>query len=217
MKKLSYAQWLTWVFDHPVRKKAWYWALDIQRYDRDAQQNVDYLTRLFNDPLAALAPYTDQQINQGLWFIADSSCSSHLFCLNNDQIHTEARIACIQAFDHLYAQLFAAKCSNHLGHLSEVGEPLNPTCYMWWDIAPVNGLEPSKNKRLHQAMLQVMANALKIKNDACIESALHGLGHWYHYYPNFTQRTIKQFLAANPRLRPELKDYAMAALKGCVL
>jgi hypothetical protein len=58
---------------------------------------------------------------------------------------------------------------------------------------------------------------LALPHDACRESALHGLGHWHHAYPDQTADIIDEFLARNEGIRDELRRYAMAARCGCVL
>jgi hypothetical protein len=59
-----------------------------------------------------------------------------------------------------------------------------------------------------------MRSTLARPNPACQKSALHGLGHWADVYPEFTAATIDGYLAANPKLRPELVRYAQAARTG---
>ena len=41
-------------------------------------------------------------------------------------------------------------------------------------------------------------------------------GAWARAYPEFTAATIDAYLAANPKLRPELVRYAEAARSGCI-
>jgi hypothetical protein len=66
------------------------------------------------------------------------------------------------------------------------------------------------------AMRTLMRDTLRLPNPACQENALHGLGHWARAYPEFTGATIDAYLAANPKLRPELVRYAQSARSGCV-
>ena len=96
-----------------------------------------YLTQLFTDPEPILAPYTDAQLNQGLWFLVSSSCSNYMFTLLEQEVPWPARQAGIRAITDLFARLFANRCSPHLSHLDERGaNPLSSACYMWWDLFP---------------------------------------------------------------------------------
>jgi hypothetical protein len=93
---------------------------------------------------------------------------------------------------------------------------------MWWDVIPIHGTsEKERNDRrpnpLDQACLAVMRDTVRLPNPACQESALHGIGHWALAYPAFAATTIDAYLAANPKLRPELVRYAQAARTGSVL
>ena len=119
--------------------------------------------------------------------------------------------------EQLYAGLFAAACTNHLGHLDagpEPAAPLNSSCYMWWDLFPTwGGGQPD----VDDAILGVLARTLRIESEACREGALHGLGHWRLNYPARVGGTIDAWLAASPRISPELRRYAASARAGCVL
>jgi hypothetical protein len=65
-------------------------------------------------------------------------------------------------------------------------------------------------------VLRVLKALLAIPHDACRESALHGLGHWFFYYPD-AAKIIQEFLSRTPDLRPQLLVYAQRAKVGQVL
>lgn len=97
--------------------------------------------------------------------------------------------------------------------LDEVGDSaLDRVCYMWWDIFPfaigMNGLTA-----LDRALLDVMKQQLTIDHDAVRESALHGLGHIVSPRESAVQ-IIDAFLDSHPRIRPELRQYALDARAG---
>lgn len=62
----------------------------------------------------------------------------------------------------------------------------------------------------------ILRRLLAIPHDACRESALHGLGHWAHHYPQVAG-IVDEFLSSAPGLRPELIAYAERARIGNVL
>ena len=70
---------------------------------------------------------------------------------------------------------------------------------------------------LHRAALDVMATILDFESLACVESALHGLGHWHRAFPEPVEGLIDGFLATHSDARPELLTYARSARCGCVL
>jgi hypothetical protein len=177
---LTFEEWVTFVFDHPIddSRLEWYWALDADWWDGPAPLTVDYLTQVFENTLSLFAPYSDSQLNQGLWYLASNACSNHMFALMDASVPWPARERCIRSFQLLYRDCFARRCTPHLSHLDEPGAgPLNSVCYMWWDMLPVaGGPDDPARMELDSAILQVMENALHLDSIACRESALHGLG-----------------------------------------
>lgn len=215
----TFSEWVGHIFDHPVSNPEWYWASDADTAEPPAQTSVAYLTQLFTDPETILAPYTDAQLNQGLWFLASNACSNYMFTFLEPEVAWPARQAGIRAITNLFAKLFANRCSPHLSHLDEAGaNPLNSVCYMWWDLFPTWGHPESPTEALVDAeLLAVMKDVLALAALACQEGALHGLGHWHLHYPAEVEETIDVFLRRQPRLDPRLRQYALAARRGCVL
>jgi hypothetical protein len=78
---LSFEDWIAYVFDHPVTDPAWHWDIDRDYWDELGQPaiTVAYLSRAFEDAHTMLAPFSDAQLHQGLWFLASNSCSNHMF------------------------------------------------------------------------------------------------------------------------------------------
>ena len=221
LKNLTFEQWVEHVFDHPVSEltNAWYWDTDRDWWEEDNADTVQFLTRAFENAAGVLQPYTDAQLNQGLWFLASNACSSHMFALMNESIPWPARQRCIYSFHQLYEQCFARRCSPHLSHVDESGaNPLNLVCYMWWDINPLYAKpdDPS-HKELAETVLQVMESTLQLDSIPCRESALHGLGHWQHAYPQRVGEIIDRFSMTRPELPEKLQSYMMAAYTGYVL
>jgi hypothetical protein len=196
------------------------------------------VTRAFETAHTVFAPFSEAQLNQGLWFLADNSCSDHMFALLDPAVPQPARERAIRSMFQLFAQLFLKRCDQgHLSHLDSGGRtcanPLNSICYMWWDVLPIHGRpEVPASAAVDDACLEVMRQTLDLGADACRESALHRLGHWHHAYPRRVEAIIETFLrrieakggrrskgrSAPPggALRPELRVYALRAPKGGV-
>lgn len=219
IKKLSFDEWVKYVFDHPVNKRlAWYFQPDAALWNElsHPELTVGYMTRLFENAPELCKRYSDAKLGQGFWFLTSNACSSHMFALLDDDVPLDSRLACINAMHTLFEQFFAQKCSAHLSHLDEPGvSALNAPVYMWWDIIPISA--GYGDKQVDSAILDVMGRTLALSSDACRESALHGLGHWQMYYPEVVVSHIDTFLKNQPHLRPELKQYALSARAGCIL
>jgi hypothetical protein len=217
---LTYHDWIDYVFDHavPFYEQAWYWNADEDWWEPRPDQAIEYLTRLFENPEPLTDQFADSQIAQGLHYLVGESAGSYCRFLNEGSVPVDARVACIAAMQAMFARIFQPRCEPVLSHLDEPGaNALNGICYMWWDILAVGAVsKPSRPDPIHEACLSVMRETLKLPNPACQESALHGLGHWTHAYPEFTGAAIDAYVARNPKLRPELKAYAQAARSGCI-
>ena len=220
LESLTFEVWLNHVFDHPVNdiNNAWYWDIDRDWWDEDSADTLAFMTRAFEHAADVLQPFSDAQLNQGLWFLASNACSSHMFALMNEKLPWSARGRCIASIHQLYEQCFVRRCSPHLSHIDEPGaNPLNGVCYMWWDIIPLYGkADDPAHKDLDEAVLQVMESTLQLDSIACRESALHGLGHWQHAYPKRVGEIIDKFSMTQPELPEKLKTYMLNAYVGYV-
>ncbi len=194
----------------------WHWHDDAPIYDETANsaRTVAYLTRAFENIAATAASYTDKQMDIGLNYILSNACSNHVFAITDAAVPLADRERCVLSFYNVYQGLYAVRCSPHLGHLSEGGNPLNMTCYMWWDIIP---FYPGSNPELTDAGINVMEQTLALPNIACQEGALHGLGHWEQYAEERVHTIIDAWLAANPSAPANIRTYAQNARRGYVL
>ncbi len=214
---LSFAEWIRYIFDHPVTEPAWYWDADANCAELEPQHVITHATKLFQNSVELLTPYTDAQTNQGLWFLV-GECTSPLYALTEISIPLEQRVQCIRSMSTVFEEFFAVRCTPHLSHLDEAGAgALNPVCYMWWDILPLVGQpEDTARREIDEACLSVMETTLQLPSVACQESALHGLGHWGHSYQHQCQSIITAFVDHHRNLRPELKRYASFAMQRYV-
>jgi hypothetical protein len=215
---IPFHDWIRHAFDHPVTDPEWYFDLDADSWAGPASTTAEYLARCFEDADVLLRPYSDAQVRQGLWYLADASCSNHMFALTDPEVPPSLRRRAIQSFYFLFQKCLAQRCSPHLIHRDEMGfNEVNLVCYMWWDILPIYGCphEPDRVD-VDAECLSVMEGILGLDSDACLESALHGLGHGQMYHPERVAEIIDAFLANATHIRPELREYALAARRGMV-
>ena len=220
LTNLTFEEWLIYVFDRPVNPgQEWYWDSDADWWHGSNAQIIQFVTQAFENAETLFKPYSDAQLNQGWWFIASNGCSDYMFALLDPAVPWSARQRCVRSMHNLFEGCFANRCTSHLSHLDEPGAgPLNVVCYMWWDLIPI-AAQPNDpdHAGLDREILGVMESTLHLDSVACYESALHGLGHWQHYYPEQVKEIINSFLPRQKRLREELRTYAMSASRGCVL
>lgn len=213
----SLPKWIAHVFDHPVADPEWHWSPDAPDWEDNAEHIVTLIADTFEHSGELLSRFSDAQLNQGFWYLV-SAGSNLMFSLVDQAVPLPTRLRAVRSFVPLFEQVMAVRCSPHLSHLDEQpANPLNSTCYMWWDILPVHG-EPDDPKRVEfdAEILRVLPRLLSIPHDACRESALHGISEWQLYYPSI-EVVVNEWLARAPDLRPELVSYARRAKIGNVL
>lgn len=225
---ISFDEWVNYVFDHPILEPQWWFQraesgyLQLWKEDELPEVTLDYMTRLFRDPVFLIERFTRPEIDQGLNFLVSDGCSKHMFVLLNDALPWPARRACFDALISLYEKLMAPVYGNNLEHNRTMNSPEPPdgpnyACYMWWDIIPLRGGMDHLNRRqINHAVLHVFEEVLKLDSEACLESALHGLGHWHAELPEQVRAIVKGFLERTD-ISPELRRYAERAAMGCVL
>jgi len=182
---IDFQDWVTWIFDQPVPEPSLYWNKDALGPWEASAELLAIISRLFEDSAGVCRAYSDEQLNQGFWFLCGSE-SDAMRGLAHEAIAWDVRARCIGSFGTLFRDLFQARCTEHLSHLicavppQTLGvSPLNSACYMWWDF---DCWRPSAHRKADAAYLEVMRQTLALPHDACCESALHGLGHWHRAY-----------------------------------
>jgi hypothetical protein len=203
-----YDQRIRSLFDRPDAERERYWESDIN-IKASKEQKVMLIGETFLRCGVDLARFTDRQVCNGLNYMFNNSISDTVYLLCQKGVAEELRINAVRQMKHLYRDCFAKRCSSSLCHLSESAGPLNGCCYMLWDVSPLTSWQ--------SVVLEVMEDALYVPHDACIESALHGLGHRYFNDETRVTEIIDRFLNKTKGLRPELREYARKARQGMIL
>ena len=135
---MKFDEWVTFIFDHPITNPAWHWDANLLWPELDLHLDVAYITQVFAEPDRILKPFSDAQVNQGLYLLLNED---YMFSLREQTVPLAERLRGIRSMEALFAKCFAVRCSPHLSHLDESGaNPLNAVCYMWWDALPIHGL-----------------------------------------------------------------------------
>jgi len=174
---------------------------------------LDYIDQCLVDPdIPGL--FTKEQIGIGLQQIYNNSCSDMPFCYL--QAGDESRrVESIRRIRYLYQNYFETYC---VAPVARVGFNLEDgvignLCYMLWDIFV---LHPGNASRpMIDAAIGVMQAALSSKNDNCIVSAIHGLGHWVARQPS-TAQVLETWLQRPTTRNAAILDYARQATSGCI-
>jgi hypothetical protein len=227
----AFDEWLKWAFDHPVPVEVndeWWlhvpgdWE-DGGWLDRPPERALAFVTRLFENPLAYLSCYSDEQIDQGIDFIVFRACSNHFEWLVDQRVDIILRIRCIRSLENLFRELLAPRCTDNVWIYTN---PLNHICDMLWDIVVRQANTAERNPdatyrivrdpEIDKEFLNTLARILAMPSVACQQSALHGLGHLVRE-ANLGSNVIQQYLESHPNLRNDLREYALRALTGNVM
>jgi hypothetical protein len=214
----DYEIWLDHLFNHPDDQPEWYFSTDFDFIEISPQTLAAHTLRLFEAPALLMSRFSDQQITSGLKYLVDGGCGGDIRMFSHPPVPQSDRLELANRIDRVYSQIFAARCTPALGHLSEVpDQPLNMFCYMWWDAIALEATGDVRlDREFFEALIEAMSRILAIPHAACQEGALHGLGHWGEHAPDRAEALIDAYLAENRAARPELVNYARAARSGCI-
>jgi len=179
-----------------------------------------FVTRLFSKCGSDLTQFSDRAVADGLGFIAFTGESDWLRSLYDERIGWAVRAPCIKSIVTLYRDCFAPRCTKSYNPNLESANPLDATCYMWWDRFHSSGYPmatDATDELVGRALVEVMLRVLEIPSIPCWWSALHGLGHWYPTEAERAGEAIDRWLGANPSVPQALRDYAAKARRGNVL
>jgi hypothetical protein len=205
-----YAELIAFAFNRDSDINSWAWDLEVQGPTAPPETVVVAVRRLCLNSGEDLKSFNNLQVAGGVKYIFENTFSNYSFDLLNSELPSELRSDVFQSLDSLFENCFAPRCTPLLSHgLNQMLEnPLNNVCYMFWDSSPVSagGLDA----------LRVMEKSLYLKNVACVESGLHGLGHAFYKNAKFVETAIDKFLASKPNTDEKLMTYAMNARCGYV-
>jgi hypothetical protein len=194
---------------------------------------VDLCCLTFERAELDLTRFSDHSLGWGLCFLFDSGFSSFVLTLKDDPTPERTNVRrLIARMSFLYSRCLEHRSPPILGSKSEKppaeAERLHHVTFMLWDITALDYWSSSRD---HAIMVPCLLDMLEQvimtnSNPACIESALHGIGHAssynrgsdvVEYVDRRRERTVDAFLAARQDLRPELLSYARAARTGSIL
>jgi hypothetical protein len=219
---LRFEDWVNFVFNSKIFESQISWWVDDcdcrLEWNESAfpERTLGYMTNLFNKPVFLIESCSRRKIDEGFAFLLNND---HMLLLRDGNIPWSQRRECFDAMVPLFSKLKALVYQNDLGHLTFGAgdpEPPNIACYMWWDAIPLyGGMSHPGRDRINDAVLYVFEEVLKLKAESCLESALHGLGHWHLDLPSRTEPIIRKFLNRRD-ISDALRRYAECALTGCV-
>ncbi len=216
-----YDDWIRFVFDRPVTRKKWYDEYEFEGFHAEPVELVRLLTATCRRCGTDLEPFSDGQVTLGLNYLFIPTVSDVIYPLKTEAVPVADRIEAIESLLTLYTDCFARRCEDRMSHVDDrrgPANPLNERCYMLWDESGLDYWERVPGKeRFYAAVAGVLEQVLRIDHIACIESALHGLGHIQPHAHNEVKFALKGWPNHHKRCFPEaLYAYAKEASHGQV-
>jgi len=211
---ITYEKWLNCVFGRSFNRRSSSSKID----SLDADTTVKFFYKTLVHSGSELLRFSDKQVNNGLYAML-SADASIIYALKEPSISAQDRTAAIRAIKVLYTDCFEKRARPVLSHFDEPGaSSINGICYMLWDVTPINVWGNKGDCEYFNLSLEVLEFALYLKNPACIESALHGLGHMGSFGANQrVYRIIDNWIRQGLTSRPQLLEYAARAQCGYIL
>lgn len=215
---IAYADWLRYIFDRPTTENRWFFDLELEPFDPEPAATVALIGQTCERSGVDLMAFSDEQVRAGLDFIFNASCSNLAFALKDESVPPRLSHATLARIEDLYRQCFAVRCAPAASHLDEQpSTPLNSFCYMLWDVSPLTSWgHDARGTSSCAAVLDVLEKCLYIDHTACVESALHGLGHLHFSAPAPVQSVVDRWLSSSGGQHSPLRRYAEAVRVGRV-
>ena len=211
---MDYLSWRNEVFGMPSGSDPMTIQLSEQNFLVPSLATFDYIDRsLVDSEIQAI--FSIEQIGAGLLLIYSNSHSDLPYCYT--EVGNEARrIKGIINLRYLYSNFFNRYCLFPVNNIEEVNteRAIDYLCYMFWDIFPL--CSENATSSMIDVALEVMSSVLQYKNDYCIVSAIHGLGHWVLDVPQ-SSNILQNWLKTPTTSHEEIQDYARQAMTGYIL
>ena len=211
IRKATFDEFVDFLFDRelipvlqeqPAAAEPWYWHAEVTF---DPMRVASFYILLFTAPRMLLERFSASQLEQAFWAIQSSNIECAVTeVIWHPQIPFEIRESCVRSMLHLYELLFS-------------DATLETSPNMWWDSlaydwhcgnrSRANGGE---DEAMQDVMFETLGKILQLPSVSCQEAAIHGLGHLHH--PG-TSNLISAYLAQNPRIDENLREYALAAAR----
>jgi hypothetical protein len=210
------------IFDHDTPeegRKAWYMPHDVS-FEIDERHQLGLLAELFGNARVQLAGYSASKVVQGLrCMMGGVHYESFTGLVWSAALPLDRRRAVIQSVFELYDQLLAAYPYESIDFRHPDDD--RPFSGIDYGVPHLLLSEPWFRDRseadqtsIRAAFFELFTRLLEHPAPVAQYAALHGLGHLEH--PD-REATIDRYLADNPWMDPDQRDYALAARRGDVL
>ncbi len=161
--------------------------------------------------------FSKQQIGNGIITVFSNDCGDLPFVYIGS-CDEARRVKGIRNLTYLYSNYFERYCTTFVDRTDDVDRVADGSigfiCYMFWDVFVL--YPGNASPAMQSAALDVMQSALKSRNDNCLASAIHGLGHWVSDHPKAGE-ILRRWLRHPTTKNKQIIRYAQVATSGMIL
>lgn len=211
---MNYVEWRSELFGQPPEIDPVKLEHSSEFYSLPPNQAFDFVDQMLVDrELHTL--FSKEQIGNAINTVY-SNCCSNLPFLYTTECDEERRVKGIRNLVNLYRNFFERYCTAQVVSIGndQTDGKIGFICYMFWDVFVLYPGSASPMMKL--AAVGVMRTALDSRNDNCLASAIHGLGHWATDVPE-ASTILNQWLRRPTTKNPQVIQYARTAISGMIL
>jgi hypothetical protein len=170
-----------------------------------AHDAFDFVDRMLVDH-EVHSIFNKEQIGIGIHTVY-SNCCSDLPFLYTVECDEQRRVTGIQNVVNLYRNYFERYCTAPVVSIGndQTDGRIGFICYMLWDVFVLH--PGNATPSMISAAIDVMRAALGSRNDNCLASAIHGLGHWATHVPEASS-VLNQWLRRPTTENSAIVQYA---------
>ena len=89
-----YQEWLNHVFNHEVeaKKPQWYFGDDVSAFEASDNETTELISLTFLNAGKDLIKYSDEQVDQGIWYLTSTAASDFMFTLKSPEVLLAKRV-----------------------------------------------------------------------------------------------------------------------------
>ncbi|MEM7754910.1 MAG: hypothetical protein AAF297_04660 [Planctomycetota bacterium] len=169
---------------------------------------MDYFTRLHENGIRTLEPFSNEDVGAGLWALYSSASQlcPPFHVVSRSDLHRA-----IRAVGTFVAETMPQRLA------LDVEDRIYSAVYMFWDLVPIWPHRAGPFEAEDRCVcIEEMARCLRVDHPLARYHALHGLGHFELIAGNKATRVIDDWLTSEPAIDPTLTEYANLARMGNV-
>ncbi len=166
-----------------------------------------------------LHPLDDASLARAIEALFAGSLVDLAYLVRNGAMPLDIRLEALRSIASFYRDTLDTRVGDALQSTGyAAASQLQGTVFMIWDVSPLTYWPESGHAAAaSRCIAETFGTVLReCRSPACIESALHGLGHLFNSNPEVVRAVVADWLRDGPDVDQVLLDYATCAAQGMV-